>query len=237
MHKIHFDIIDSTNTYIKNNYKELEDMSFVSTSLQTKGRGRTNRIWESNKDENLLFSILIKNKNLFNKYKSLSIISAYTILQILNEYGINDLAIKWPNDLYVNDYKICGILLESVIKKDIECLIIGIGINVNQVNYDGEYIIKPISMKKILNKDIDLEELKKLVYEKFELNINKLINDYDFYDEIIKYDYLKNKVVYMNINNEINEVDVIGIDRDYSLKIKVNDEILNVDSGEVSFHK
>ena len=162
MKQIHFDTIDSTNTYLKNNYQNLDDMTFVSATSQSSGRGRNNRTWLDD-GNNLLFSLLIKNDYLMDSYKILSILSAYSIIEVLETYGINNLSIKWPNDVYVDDNKICGILLESVSKEKLECLIIGVGLNVNQDIFEGEFIHQPTSMKNILNINIDIEELKKKI--------------------------------------------------------------------------
>lgn len=235
MKQIHFAKIDSTNTYLKNNYNNLADLTFVSATTQSMGRGRNNRSWLDD-GNNLLFSILIKDRQLLDSHRVLSILSAYSILKILETYKINNLSIKWPNDVYVNDNKICGILLESVSKNKVECLIIGVGLNVNQTVFEGDYLTDPISMKNILNEDIDIEELKNRVFDEFIINLNKLKDNYDFYEEISKYDYLKGKQVYSLIDNEKKLVRALGIDDDYSLKIMCEDETLNIEAGEISFH-
>jgi len=232
---IHFESIDSTNTYLKNNYESLDNLTFVSADRQTQGRGRNTRIWYS-QGNNLYFSILLKDLRFFNLTNSLSIISAYTIIQVLKEYGINDLSIKWPNDVYVNNNKICGILLEAISKEDIECLIIGVGINVNQVEFEGDYINEPISMINILNRKIDIDELKNVVYRKFEDNLNRLLDNYDFYEDIKELDYLKNKEVYALINNVSKKVLVKGINNDYTLKVISEGKEISLNSGEISFH-
>jgi len=232
---IHFESIDSTNTYLKNNYESLDNLTFVSADRQTQGRGRNTRIWYS-QGNNLYFSILLKDLRFFNLTNSLSIISAYTIIQVLKQYGINDLSIKWPNDVYVNNNKICGILLEAISKEDIECLIIGVGINVNQVEFEGDYINEPISMINILNRKIDIDELKNVVYRKFEDNFNRLLDNYDFYEDIKELDCLKNKEVYALINNVSKKVLVKGINNDYTLKVISEGKEISLNSGEISFH-
>lgn len=233
MKQIHFEKIDSTNTYLKNNYQTLDNLTFVSSDIQTQGKGRNDRVWES-EDNNLLFSLLIKDKKLFNRTNALSILSAYTVLNVLQDYGVNDVSIKWPNDVYVGDLKICGILLQSQSKQELECLIIGVGINVNQKEFNEEY--HATSLANILNKDIDLVKFKHDIYSKFVDNLNKLSNEYDFYQEISKYDYLKNKEVYALINNEKRLVRVKGINLDYTLCVVSNDSECNINSGEISFH-
>lgn len=235
LNRIHFEIIDSTNQYLKDNYLGLDNLTFVSSDIQTKGRGRNNRNWMSEKG-NLMFSVLIKDEQLFDKYKALSIVSAYTIIESLKELGINNLSIKWPNDVYYQSNKLCGILLESVSTDRLNCLIIGIGLNVNTDNFQGDYIVEPTSLKKIIKKDTDLDLLKDLIFNKLVSNLDLVKKDYEFYSKIKELDYLKDKRVFANINNKKEEVTVKGIDYDYSLKIVAGEKEINVETGEISFH-
>ena len=76
MNTLHFDLIDSTNTYLKKNYQNLNDMTFVSADYQIEGRGRVNRTWKSENGANLLFSLLILNIELINSFKAISMISS-----------------------------------------------------------------------------------------------------------------------------------------------------------------
>lgn len=233
MKQIHFEVIDSTNAYIKNNYQNLENLTFVSSDYQTQGKGRSNRKWEADKN-NLLFSLLLKDSRYFELTNIISILSAYTILQVLQDYSLADVSIKWPNDVYVGGKKICGILLEAKSTNAIECLIVGVGVNVNQVNFNEEY--NATSIKNILNKDIDINKLKNDIYQKMIGNLDKLLQGYDYYQEIVKYDYLKNKSVYALVNAEKKLVTVKGINKDYSLCVVDNDNEYNLNSGEISFH-
>lgn len=235
MKYIHFESIDSTNTYLKQNYKNLENFTFVSASNQTQGKGRNKRTWEGN-ENNLLFSLLIKDPKYFDYINSISIISAYSIIQVLEEYKINNLSIKWPNDIFVENKKICGILLEATTQNNIECVIVGVGINVNQTEFNFEAIHEPTSLKNILGKNIDIDELKNKIYNTLIDNLNKLINGYDFYEDINKYDYLKNSEAYALIHNQKKLVKVRGINYDYSLSVIDGETELNINSGEISFH-
>lgn len=236
MKTIHFETIDSTNTYLKENYSKLDDFTFVSADFQSKGRGRNNRNWKSEKGESLLFSLLIKDESLMKEFKSLSIISALSLIQAFETMGIKDLSIKWPNDIYYKDNKLVGILLEAVSTTKLECLIVGIGINVNQKEFEGDYKRQPTSLYRILNKDIDIDNLKNVVYQKLEENFSLVKKRFDFYSEITKYDYLKNKELDAYLDDEKMPIKVIGINNDYSLKIVVNNQIRDIESGEISFH-
>lgn len=233
MKTIHFETIDSTNTYLKENYEKLDNFTFVSADFQSAGRGRNNRNWKSEKGENLLFSLLIKDKALIDKFSSLSVISAFSIIKALN---LEHLSIKWPNDIYYKDSKLCGILLEAVTKNEIECLIIGIGLNVNQREFVGEYKRTPTSLYQITNQTQEMRLLKDKIFNQIYTDFMKVKEGYDFYNDIKEYDYLKDRKVYAEINNEVQQIKVVGIDTDYSLKVLKDNKIYNLSSGEITFH-
>ena len=236
MNKIHLSSIDSTNTYLKENYEKLDNYTFVSTDEQTNGRGRNSRVWKSENGKNLLFSLLILDKKLIEDFKEISILSAYSIIQVLEKLGINNLSIKWPNDIYYKDKKICGILLEAVTKSKMECLIVGVGLNVNQKEFNDEYLTTPTSIMNVINKEIDINQLKEDIYNQLINNLEAKKNNKDFYEEISKYDYLKNKEAYALIENNKTRIKVIGINKDYSLNIEYENINRNIESGEISFH-
>lgn len=236
MKTIHLSSVDSTNAYLKRNYKSLENYTFVSSDNQTAGRGRNLREWKSENGKNLLFSLLFLQKPLISHYKEISIVTAYSIIQILEEIGIKDLSIKWPNDVFVKDRKICGVLLEAISNKEIECLIVGVGLNVNQKVFNGEYRVEPTSISNCINKDIDIELLKSKLYSKIIDNMKLLLNDYNFYSYICNYDYLKGKEAYASINNDNKKIRIKGINSNYSLKIEYDNKIEDIESGEISFH-
>lgn len=233
MNKIHLDSVDSTNSYLKKHYKELDNYTFVSANYQTNGKGRNDRDWKSENGKNLLFSLLLLDKQLISHYKELSIITAYSIIKELEKLNIKDLSIKWPNDVYVKDKKICGILLESVSVNDIECLVIGVGLNVNQENFNGEYRIIPTSIIKELNQFQDIEALKENIYKTLINNIEAVKFNKDLYSEIKKYDYLMNKEIKYEIENSYERAKVIGIQKDYSLLVDNGSKLINLFSGEV----
>lgn len=234
----HFETIDSTSSYLKKNYKDYDNLTFVSADFQTEGHGRYNRKWVSNEKENLLFSILIKEEQIIKKYDSLSLASAYVIFKVLKELKVKGVSIKWPNDVYVKDKKIAGILLESIsYGNGIEALIIGVGINVNSNKFDEKMINKPTSIYLETNIKLGLEELKNKFYSNFINVINDIKNGDNSYLKIIKNNnYLKGKVVYADINNIKSLVEVVDINDDNSLKVKKEDEYMDLCSGEVTFH-
>jgi len=235
MKTICFDNIDSTNTYLLRNYQELEDLTFVSSKIQNQGKGRRGRVWDSQLG-NLYFSFLLKDKNYLAKYKDISIISALSIVEMLEDYGLSNISIKWPNDIYVNSKKICGILLEAVSKQDLECLVVGVGINVNQEEFLFEYKQLPTSLKLELSKTVNIDEFANKVYARIVDNLNLLLSNHSFYEDIVKYDYLKGKQAFALIDNVKTKINVIKINENYSLKIEYDNKIIDIESGEISFH-
>lgn len=236
MKHIHLSNIDSTNAYLKRNYKELDNYTFVSSDSQDKGRGRNNREWKSENGKNLLFSLLILDQELINQFKELSILTAYSIIKVLEKMNIKGLSIKWPNDIYVNDKKICGILLEAVTTDKTDCLIIGVGLNVNQKEFVGDYLTPPTSLINILVNSIDTNVLQNAIFNELVENFEFLKAGHSYIEEIKAYDYLRGMSAYALIDNIKTPIDIIGIDDDYSLRVNKNNEIINLEAGEISFH-
>ncbi len=128
-----FDILDSTNNFL---YKQLPSNKnqLCITNKQTKGRGQYNRSWLT-EEQQALFSIKTKFSTVTN-ISGLSLIIALAILKILkNNYKLQELAIKWPNDIYIKNKKLAGILIENQVIGNIQYIIIGIGINIISNNF------------------------------------------------------------------------------------------------------
>ena len=236
---IDFDVIDSTNLYLKQNYQNEDNFTFVSALFQNKGKGRNVRKWQSTSGDNLLFSLLIKDKNILKNYQCLSMLTATAIFKVLKSLSIENVSIKWPNDVYVNDKKICGILLEGIsYDNELKAIVIGVGLNVNENSFNKYELYDATSIRIELNKKNNINELKVKVYDCLINEINKLENnDYSYLDIARKNNYLSNKEVYAQINNKKELVKVLDINEDNSLKILVNGKIENIFSGEITFHK
>ncbi len=129
-----FDTLDSTNTYVKKHYDVLDNYSVITARVQTAGRGRLERKFISD-DGGLYFSLLLKDTHL-QYLANLTQLMALSVCKTLQEMGA-DAFIKWPNDVYADGKKICGMLSEAV--ADLhgpQALIIGVGVNVLQENLD-----------------------------------------------------------------------------------------------------
>lgn len=133
-----FDVTDSTNSRIAEDRYSLPDRSVYAALFQTAGRGQRGNIWQSAKGKNLTFSLLLKPLD-YPIARHFAISEAVTlgITDYLLDKGIRA-SIKWPNDIYAGDRKICGILIENYLSSAIlaDC-IIGIGLNLNQRRFDS----------------------------------------------------------------------------------------------------
>ena len=138
--------VNSTNDWSKEHMSQLLDMSVICAKVQTSGRGQGDHKWHSEAEKNLLFSILLKEPSITsNEAFAVSAISALALVEVLSKYGI-DAKIKWPNDIYVGDKKICGLLIEHSLRgSSISWSIIGVGLNVNQTVFPP-YLPNPTSM-------------------------------------------------------------------------------------------
>ena len=129
--------VDSTNDEAKRHISDIDNLSVLSALEQTAGRGQRGNSWKSAPGENLMFSIVLKSPALMaEEHFALNEIAALSVSEFLSTYGIKA-QIKWPNDIYVDEKKICGILIENSFRgKSISSSIIGIGLNINQRNFN-----------------------------------------------------------------------------------------------------
>lgn len=162
---IWLDEVISTNIEARNTLSDADKLSVVSALSQTHGRGQGGNTWLSPKGMNLTFSIALKNPQGLKGLSAydqfvISEATALAAVEFLSNHGI-DASIKWPNDIYVNDSKIAGILIENSIKgQNLDHSIIGIGINVNQTDFDAS-LPNPTSMKAITGQNYDIHQLLK----------------------------------------------------------------------------
>ena len=228
-HVIHFKEIDSTNNYLKNSYKLLDNFTFVQADYQSKGKGRNNRVWSSEEGLNLMFSFLIKEPALLKKFSALSLISSVEVAKLLETYKFKDVSIKWPNDVFIGDKKVCGILLEGQI---LEYLVIGIGLNVNQKAFPDGLRRPATSLSLEAGKDFDLQEIEATLFNNIVSDLSNL-KENEQLDYFRKRNYLLNKRVRVLVNDQPFIGEVVGIDDNFFLQIQTSDMLLHIDSGEI----
>lgn len=152
----------STSSLLRETYSEsLPHLYTIRTDFQTAGRGQAGNGWESERGKNLLFSSLLR----YDKLQAaeqwrLSMLMSVAICQTLANYILKgNLTIKWPNDVYWDDKKLVGILIENILQgANVAYTIAGIGVNVNQTEWLGN-APNPISLKQITGMDYDIETL------------------------------------------------------------------------------
>jgi BirA family biotin operon repressor/biotin-[acetyl-CoA-carboxylase] ligase len=156
----------STSTLLKQLAAEGNPPDFIYAGYQTAGRGQTGNSWESEEGKNLLCSILLPpDKNLY----FLNIAVGVALLKVIGE----DFTIKWPNDIYWQDKKAAGILIENaIIGNEIKYSIAGIGLNVNQTEFKSD-APNPISLKQIYGTDFAIDQLMNQVLEA----VHKVLNE------------------------------------------------------------
>ena len=234
--RVHFNEIDSTNNYLKKNYRIYKNLSFVDASFQNKGKGRLGRKWEANKDEAFMFSVLIKDKKLLQNAPILSLVAGSAIFKYLRQIGLENVSIKWPNDIYVSGKKICGILLESVSHEKIDAVIIGIGLNVNQETFPEGFFRTPTSIRLEKGSMMDLRDIKKDLYKIIKGEIASLKEGTSDYLEVInENNYLKGEKCFCTYKGEKKEIEVLRIDDEGNLVGIIDGEEKKIISDEITF--
>ncbi|MCR4030123.1 MULTISPECIES: biotin--[acetyl-CoA-carboxylase] ligase [Flavobacterium] len=173
MKLIKLDAIDSTNDFLKalSSQDELENFTTVTAENQTKGKGQMGGKWESEVGKNLIMSVLVK-EFLYNLEEvfNLSLVVSLSVAEVLKSLNIPEICIKWPNDILSYNKKLVGILIENTIKSDGRIVsVAGIGMNVNQTNYDE--LPSASSLAVIAGKPFDKEKITVLIVEKIKENI------------------------------------------------------------------
>ena len=161
------DMVDSTNNYAMGciHAGTARHGMLWFTNHQTAGKGQRGKTWVMEKGKNIAMSLVLEPGRVgFRAPFHLSAAVALACFEFLNAHAGNETKIKWPNDLFWRDRKAGGILIENVFNgKTWKWAIIGIGININQTNFD-EFPIPPVSLKAITGKNFNTINLAKELY-------------------------------------------------------------------------
>lgn len=170
---------DSTNNYLHAlaRPEQLGEGSVVWAEFQTAGRGQIGNSWESAEGENLTFSVVLYPTFLLaNRQFLISQITALSVKQTLDRY-VDDITVKWPNDIYWRDRKICGMLIENDLAGQfIYSSILGIGININQKEFKSN-APNPVSLYQIIGKRTDREKFLQEFLERLYANYLLLLQE------------------------------------------------------------
>jgi len=173
---LYFNEVTSTNTVLKDMNATAPNGSIVFSELQTAGKGRFDNRWESGAEQNLTFSILLNiDKTLRNKLNVLNLGTSLAIATTIENLFQLQSSVKWPNDVLIKEHKVGGILLETIsVGAKIKKAITGVGININQVHFEGDFNYPPTSLKLELGQDVEREKVMADFLNNFEELVKKL---------------------------------------------------------------
>ena len=213
---IHLEQIDSTNAYLQREQSKCDIRNWVvSTDKQTAGKGMGSNSWESEVGKNLTFSLALDMSFLpAERQFLLSEAVPLGIIEVLDKVlPAKKLSIKWPNDIFYENRKLAGILINSTIKADMmDVSIVGIGLNVNQMCFQ-DWPTHPISLKMVMGKDFELQPLLEQIATHILIKVQQLKSS----PATIEQDYLKRLFRYRTwadyeVDGKILRLFMMGID-------------------------
>lgn len=240
---LHLPSVDSTNNYAKDFIAKSSpiDGTVILADEQVAGRGQSGTIWLADANKNLTFSVIYHTSFLrateqFYLNMAFSLGISHAIHSIIQPFNHSAIQIKWPNDIYANNKKIAGILIENTISgMNLKYSVIGIGLNVNQENFPKE--INATSFKTLLGKDAD----KNIILDTVLASIEKyflLLKERKF--DRLKKEYIENLFRYKIVSKykkgeEIFEGSIIDIDEIGNLMLETTTGIQKFRFKEISF--
>ena len=154
-------LTDSTNDEARRRLDVLDNLSVVAARTQTSGRGQGDHTWTSEPGQNLTFNVVLKFPPCAPHAASEILRITQAVTHALREYLLSKgvaARIKWPNDIYVGDKKICGILIENILGgKQVAASMVGIGLNLNQLRFPAD-LPNPVSLRQVTGRRYDLRE-------------------------------------------------------------------------------
>lgn len=158
---LHHPMLASTNTHLINmlaSGEPPEEFTVVSTEEQTCGRGQGTNVWCSQSGKNLTFSLVLFPDIPAERHFFLNMCISLGIRDTVAKYA-DRVCVKWPNDIYIDERKVCGILIESSVKAArLTRCVVGIGLNVNQEEFDA-WVPNPVSIRNVSGQYVDLSEI------------------------------------------------------------------------------
>lgn len=228
---------ESTNGLVRKKLEteDLPELFVLQTNFQSAGKGQQGNSWESEAGKNLLFSILLKPTNIaVDKQFIVSQMISLAIEKVLDQYA-KGFSIKWPNDIYWNDKKIGGILIESTLQANkIKWMIVGVGLNINQESFVSN-AQNPLSLLNIVGKELPINEILEMILIGFE----QLYRSNDV--AVIREKYIENLFRgtgfhKFKTNNQVFEAKITNVFADGKIELETTtDEVLKFYFKEVEF--
>ena len=240
MNIIKLDAIDSTNNYLKKIIlnEGINDYTVVTAKFQTQGKGQLGTEWKSEYSKNLICSVYKKNINI--KVQDQFVISALVslaLIKTLRKVNLSNMHIKWPNDIMSDNKKICGILIENIVKQNyIKDTVIGIGLNVNQTIFNN--LPNAASIKNLIGTTCSIDEILKDLVKNIKYCFNELdkssINSiFEKYEDAL---FRINKPsTFKNSKGEVFSGYIKGVSRSGKLSVMLEDNLVeSYDLKEIS---
>ncbi len=232
-----FEELPSTNDYIKDNIGSLPNRTIVAALSQTSGKGTKNRSFYSPKNSGIYFSMLFKEQNSVKTNLLFTTAAACAVSKGIQDTFGKKTKIKWVNDIYYKNKKVCGILSESTVCNEKNSyVIVGIGINLVKPAVIPDEI-KPVFG--YISKKCDEQKIAMLL-----MSIADYMCDYadnlkakPHYDYYIKHSLLNGKKVEITENNRTYDAKAIKPDTDFSLIVKTDRQIKRINSNDVKIKK
>jgi len=217
---IKFEILDSTNNYVAKGLEngQYRDNDVILAGFQTEGRGQRGNIWQSEFGKNLTFSFALRSDflNLDEQFVISKAVSVGIAKYLEEKLGL-PISLKWPNDILIENQKICGILLETKMIDSKRYMIVGIGLNVNQTSFHTEYAATSLSLEfgrpMDLNKELErlLTHLQRYLAQARERMLDGIDDEYlsrlkgteDFVNLERKGEKFTGKIIYVSNSGEI----------------------------------
>ena len=240
MNIIKLDAIDSTNNYLKKIIlnEGINDYTVVTAKFQTQGKGQLGTEWESEHSKNLICSVYKKEINI--KVQDQFVISALVslaLIKTLRKVNLSNMHIKWPNDIMSDNKKICGILIENIVKENyIKDTVIGIGLNVNQTIFNN--LPNAASIKNLIGTTCSIDEIlkdlvKNIKYYFNELDKSSINSIFEKYEDAL---FRINKPsTFKNSKGEVFSGYIKGVSRSGKLNVMLEDNLVeSYDLKEIS---
>ena len=241
---LHLKEVDSTNTLALGNRELLEKKGLVIVAdRQSSGRGRRGRRWCSSVKGNLYASFILHDfENPPYLLPYITLISGLALFETIRELGVEEAAIKWPNDILIGDKKVAGILVETKsLQSGVHAMVVGIGVNLK-----GERHIYPEGLRHRLT---TLEEvLKGEAVDRFEfldalsISFDKVVSDYGDYGPSVivkRWEHASNSLgrrILVEERGEAIEGVFLGLSERGHLLLKSGEgEVIEIVSGDVTF--
>jgi BirA family biotin operon repressor/biotin-[acetyl-CoA-carboxylase] ligase len=221
-----FKSLPSTNTYLTN-LPFSDKIQVCIAAQQTKGKGQYGRIWRSEKNASILLSIR-QNFSTSTSLNGLSLVAGLAVVQTLLKLGVCHLKIKWPNDIYINDKKLAGILVENTVQGNYQSVVIGVGLN---LNLSKKFTCNTpwINLSHVLKKPLNKQMLEKSLIQNL-LKFSQLFQQYGFNyfrSDWHQFDYLSKKLVVFKNEKAL----CIGVDAQGFLQIQTKKAVVSIASS------